>query len=180
MATPPLRNRDIGTITRDVADAPDSQVMRIVATVDAMTDRGAADALIAPLRQRLVVLRPPRPLRFTRLLFHPLDGVIVAAVQWRPGQAAIPRTALAPLADCVRRAMGAQAEAIDAAIRGHMSSETALVAAQGQVLWPAAGAILATAAVPPLWSETGLGDAAFPPMAHRAASGFSHLVADPG
>jgi hypothetical protein len=175
MAHPPLRNRDIGTITRDIADAPDSQVMRIVATVDTMADRGVADTLIAPLRQRLAVLRPPRPLCFTRLLFHPLDDVIVAAVQWRPGQAAIPRTALMPMAECVRRAMGAQATAIDAAIRGHMSSETALVAAQGQALWSAAGAILATAAVPPLWSETSLGEAAFPPMTRWVGALLSQM-----
>ncbi|MFL5255962.1 MAG: hypothetical protein ACJ8AI_24315, partial [Rhodopila sp.] len=44
-------------------------------------------------------------------------------------------------------------------------------------LWPAAGAILATAAVPPLWSETCLGDAAFPPMAHRAGALLSQMPA---
>lgn len=128
---PPICSRDVGAVTRDVAGAPDSQALRIVATVDAMTVRGPADELIAPLRRRLAILRPPRPLRFTRLLFHPLDGVIVSAAQWRPGQDAIPRTALVPLAECVRHAVGAQAKGIDGAIRGHTTSETALVATQG-------------------------------------------------
>jgi hypothetical protein len=174
---PPPHSRDLGTVTRDVAGAGDAQVIRIVATVDAMAIRGAADELIAPLRERLAVLRPPRPLRFTRLLFHPLDPVIVAAALWRPGQDGIPRTALAPLADCVRRAIGAQAQAIDVAIRGHTTSETALVAAQGPALWSAAGAILASAAMPPLWRETGLGDAAFAPLARRAGALLAQMPA---
>jgi hypothetical protein len=174
---PPPRSRDLGAVTRDVVAAPDAQVMRIVATVDAMATRGAVDELIAPLRQRLAVLRPPRPLHFTRLLFHPLDPVIVAAALWRPGQDAIPRTALVPLADCVRRTMGAQAQTIDAAIHGHATSETALVAAQGQVLWSAAGAILATAGVPSPWSETGLDEAVFTPLARRVGALLAQMPA---
>jgi hypothetical protein len=170
LSSPPPRPREIGAISRDVAGAPDSQVMWIIATVDAMTERGAADALIAPLRQRLAVLRPPRPLRFTRLLFHPLDSVIVPAAQWRAGQPAIPRTALMPLADCVRRAMGARVQGIETAIRGRTTAETALVASQGQAIWPAAATILASATVPPLWSATGLGEAAFAPLARRVAA----------
>jgi hypothetical protein len=171
-------------VTRDVAGAPDAQVIRIVATVDAMATRGVADELIAPLRQRLAELRPPRPLRFARLLFHPLDPVIVPAAQWRPGQDGIPRTALVPLADCVRRAMDAQARAIDAAIRGHTTSDTVLVATQGQVLWPAAGAILANATAPPAWSETGLGEAAFAllaqmPALHRLCAETVHGLLPP-
>ena len=174
---PPPRSRDLGAVTRDVVGAPDAQVIRIVATVDAMGTRGAVDELIAPLRQRLSVLRPPRPLRFTRLLFYPLDPVVVAAAQWRPGQEGIPRTALVPLADCVRRAMGTQARAIDAAVRGHTTSETALIATHGQVLWPAAGATLANAAVPPLWRETGLDETAFAPLARRAGALLAQMPA---
>lgn len=174
---PPLRDRDLGGVTRDVAGAPDAQVMRIVATVDAMASRGAADDLIVPLRQRLAVLRPPRPLRFVRLLFHPLDPVIVPAAQWRPGQDEIPRTALMPMADCVRHAMGVQARAIDAAIRGHTTSETALVATQGQILWSAAGAILANATAPPLWRETELAEAMFAPLARRAGALLAQMPA---
>ena len=64
--------------------------------VDAMPNRGAADQLIAPLRARLAHLRPPRPLRFARLLFLPLDPLIVPAARWRAAQPAIPRTVIPP------------------------------------------------------------------------------------
>ena len=90
-----------------------------------------------PLRRRLAVLRPPRPLRFVRLLFHPLDPLIVSAGRWRPDQPAIPRTALAPLADCVRGAMPAEASAIEAAINGRTTADADLIAAQGACCGPA-------------------------------------------
>ena len=59
---------EIQALTREVAEASDPHIKRIVAKVDAMAIRGPADALIEPLRQRLRILRPPRPLRFGRLL----------------------------------------------------------------------------------------------------------------
>ncbi len=68
---------EIRAVTREVAGADDARVMRIVATVDAMSARGPADELIVPVRHRLAALRPPRPLRFARLLFYPLDPLIV-------------------------------------------------------------------------------------------------------
>jgi hypothetical protein len=54
------------TIQTSLAHAADAQIARVVAMVDAMPERGSADALIAPLRPRLAALRPTRPLSFTR------------------------------------------------------------------------------------------------------------------
>jgi hypothetical protein len=97
-----LRDPAVRALTGEIAGAGDHQIMRIVAMVDAMTSRGVADAVIAPLRHRLTRLRPPRPLRFGRLMFHPLDPLIVPAAHWRPGRQAIPRTALMAMAEHVR------------------------------------------------------------------------------
>ncbi|HEY1412327.1 MAG TPA: hypothetical protein VGF36_09305, partial [Rhodopila sp.] len=91
------------TLVQEVAKASDPRVRRIVAKIDAMAHRGPADALIEPLRLRLRMLHPPRPLRFGRLLFHPLDPLIVPTSRWRPGRHAIPRTALMPIVEQVRR-----------------------------------------------------------------------------
>jgi hypothetical protein len=151
--------------------------MRIVATVDAMAERGSVDQLIAPLRPRLTTLRPPRPLRFARLLFYRLNPLIVSAARWNSGQNTIPRTVLMPLADCVRSAMGAQTDAIKAAINRHTTADVDMIVAQGRTLWPAAAAILATAAAPASWSETGFGDAAFAPLARRVGALLSQMAA---
>src|SRR5689334_24255463 len=85
---------EIREVARGLASARDEQIMQVVAMVDAMPNRGPADQLIAPLRPRLARLRPPRPLRFARLLFLPLDPLIVPAARWRAEQPTIPRTVI--------------------------------------------------------------------------------------
>lgn len=173
----PPRHREVRAVSRDVAGADNARVMRIVATVDAMAARGSADELIAPLRGRLAALRPPRPLRFVRLLFHPLDPLIVSPGRWRPDQPALPRTALAPLADCVRATMAAEASAIGAAISGRTTADIDLITAQGRLLWPDAGRVLMSAVPPPSWSETGLGAAIFAPLARRTGAVLAQMAA---
>ena len=96
---------DVRELQRRLVRAHEAQIKRVVAMVDALPERGAADELIAPLRPRLAQLRPARPLRFCRLLFLPADPLIVPAPQWRPTSLTIPRTALDPLAVSVRDAM---------------------------------------------------------------------------
>jgi hypothetical protein len=157
-------------LSRDIAQARDPQIMRIVAMVDAMTNRGSADHLVAPLRRRLAVLRPPRPLRFVRLIVHPLALLIVPAARWRFGQPAIPRTAIMPMAEHVRLAMGPAATEIEAEIRGHTDADTDLIARLGRSLWPAAADILAGAAIPETWGTTALGEAMYRPLADVMAA----------
>ena len=167
----------IHAISQAVSVAADPQVMQIVAMVDAMTQRGHADLLIAPLRQRLTALRPPRPLRFGRLMFYPLDMVIVPAAHWRPDQPAIPRTALMPMAKFVRRVMGPAATAIEAKLPGRTTADTDLITLLGRRLWPAAAAILPEMAIPRTWGSTQLGERAYRPLAAAVATLLSEAVA---
>ncbi len=160
----------VRTLAREVSAADSKRVLRIVAAVDALGDRGDADALIAPLRPRLQTLRPARPLRFARLLFHPLDPVIVPAPRWRPGQPAIPRTALTPIADHVRRALGPEIAGIEAAIAGKTTADTGLIALAGRTLWPLAADTLAAPHIPALWETTGLGDPVYASLAGDIAA----------
>src|SRR5580704_264145 len=108
MAVPHTRssNPAIREVARGLAAARDEQILKAVAMVDAMPDRGAADQLIAPLRKRLAHLRPPRPLRFARLLFLPLDPLIVPAARWRIEQPTIPRSAIPSLAGALAVDLG--------------------------------------------------------------------------
>jgi hypothetical protein len=152
------RDATMQALTKALAGARDPQIMRIVASVDAMMRRGPADLLIAPLRQRLATLRPPRRLRFPRLMFHPLSLLIVPAARWRPGQQAIPRSALVPMADHVRLAMGAAAAEIEAEIEGRTTADVELASRLGRSLWPRAATILAGTGIPATWDATELGD----------------------
>jgi hypothetical protein len=144
--------------------ARDEQVKQTVALVDAMQARGPADALIAPLRDRLRRLRPARVPRFGRVLFTPVDPVIVASESWRCGAGTVPRTALAPIEAIVRRHLGAEATAIEAALSDVDDDAIARIEAR---LWPAAAAVMHAAAgsvAPADWAEAGLEESAFQPI----------------
>ena len=147
---------DLEEVGRILQHARDLQITQVVAIVDALAERGAADALIEPLRPRLAQLRPARPLGFCRLLFTPLDPVIVPPWQWRPDDPAVPRSALMSLAATVSRALGAAA-AIDP------WRET--LAAAGSRLWPEAARVLLSVPPPEGWDETKLPIATYPPLA---------------
>ena len=148
---------ELSALNRELTSAPDRQFARVVAMVDALPGRGAADDLIAPFRPRLAQLRPARPLRFCRLLFSPFDPVIVPGPKWRPGSPSIPRTVLEPFAESVRTELGPAADEIEAFIAGRTTDDTAIIARAGAVLWPAAARILARSETPPpRWAETGL------------------------
>jgi hypothetical protein len=170
IAPEPSSDSSINALKDEIAGAPDPQILRIVATVDAMASRGPVDALIAPLRQRLSMLRPPRPLRFVRLLFRPLDPLIVPAPRWRDGEDAIPRSALAVMADHVRRAIGDEVVAIERAIVGHTDAETDLVTRLGRSLWPAAAHTFRTQTVPETWESSRLTLLAYRPLADCVAA----------
>jgi hypothetical protein len=151
------RTAEIRALHRHLADARDAQLLQVVAMVDALPQRGQADALIAPLRPRLAQLRPPRPLSVGRVLFTPLNPVIVPGPRWRRGVPSVPRTALPSLAAQVEAAEPRLVAEVRAQLTGATSSDVRLIRRVGEALWPAASALLAAAAAPAGWeSETGL------------------------
>lgn len=88
------RMAEIRALHRHLVSAQDTQILKVVAMVDALPQRGQADSLIAPLRSRLAQLRPSRPLGAMRLLFVPLDPVLTQPAQWRRGNLSIPRSVI--------------------------------------------------------------------------------------
>ena len=162
--------REIRELGRRLAVAPDADVARVVAVVDQLPRRGGADQLIEPLRPRLAQLRPPRPLRFTRLLFLPLEPLIVPPPRWQPALPTIPRSALTPLAATVRAGLGADIVAIDRLIQALAACEAEAVARAGDLLWPRAAELLAAAPPPVGWAETGLNGAMYAPLARRVGA----------
>src|ERR1700722_6497441 len=169
MAAPLTRssNPAIREVARSLAAARDEQILRVVAMVDAMPDRGAADQLIGPLRGRLAHLRPPRPLRFARLLFLPLDPLIVSATRWRIDEPTIPRTALACLAAALEASLGVVGRRVAGMIDGRTTQDLEVVSAAGELLWPRAAQALMDAKIPADWETTGLAAQVHEPLARR-------------
>lgn len=176
-ATGNVAPSELRAVRRELADASERHIRRVVAFIDALADRGQADELLEPLRPRLAHLRPPRPLRFERLLFLPLDPVIVPARDWRPGDPAIPRTALLPLARVVRGALGAEAAAVEAAIAGATTQDMVSIERAGARLWPAAAELLAAATPPDDWAACGLQTSLFAAIARAVAAVFTRRAA---
>lgn len=185
----PDKSAEIGrqaaqAIRHELRGADDRKLERITAVLDDVRDNTAKQFILEPLRDRLATIRPARPLRFVRLLFLPLDPVIVPASGWRPDSATIPRSILTALAAVVHAALGPAVEAIERAIAGHKSDATQVITSAGEMLWPAAAEILAATPVPPGWEETGLPSQHFEPLAKavaavlRRAAGLRRLSRD--
>jgi hypothetical protein len=162
---------ELRRVRRELLETDDARLRRVVATVDALQTRGRADDLIAPLRPRLAVLRPPRPLTLVRVLFTPVNPLIVPAPEWRADAPAIPRSALPPLGRVVLAALDEVERAgLQALTQGRTIEQSWAVGGIGQALWPQASAALAGADMPPEWGEaTGLGPEAFATLARPLA-----------
>jgi protein-tyrosine-phosphatase len=164
-------------LTHAVASASDDALARVVAVFDRMADRREADRLLDAARPRLRRLRPPRPIAFTRLLFLPLDGVILDSRAWKRADGGLPRSALPALAESVRIAIGPEATAVEAVFAGRSFADLAAVDAAGRRLWRAAGDAAAALAPSAAWAGSGLGEAEFRHCAGLAAGVWRH--ADP-
>ena len=116
---PMRRSPEFRALQTTLAKARSEQIAQVVAAIDAMPTRGVADDIISPLRPRLALLRPSRPLRWSRLLFMPLDPLIVPTARWQPGEPTIPRACLRLFGAMVRDGMGSDADAIASEIEGH-------------------------------------------------------------
>ncbi len=153
-----IAGAELDRLARALAVATDDRVLRVVATIDAMPVRGGADALLAPLRDRFGRLRPSRPLNLTRLLFAPLDPVIIPAPEWRSGGPGVPRPALAVLAREVRR-VWPDLDQLQPPLRDLTMADTARLEEIGAPIWGRAASILAAGECPPDWAAlTGLAD----------------------
>jgi hypothetical protein len=164
------KNPDVRALQPGLLKADDHKIRRVLEVVDSVSDPAINQALLDTLRPRLAALRPVRPLRLTRLLFIPLDPLTVPLRGWREGDPRVPRPALAPIAKIVRSRLGDLAPVIDGLIAGHKSGATDTITQAGELVWPRAAEILATAQPPSDWAETGLAPTAFRQLAASIAA----------
>jgi hypothetical protein len=154
----------------DMRGADDGKIRQIVSLSEASAENPVWHTVLQALRPRLAVLRPTRSLRFTRLLFMPLDDLLVPARHWRPGQATVPRTSLQVISNTVRSGLGGDIAGIERLIAGRNTSEPEVVTQAGLALWGPAAEILAQAPPPDDWPQTGLPVAVYAPLAKAIAT----------
>lgn len=147
-----------------IVEAADAKVLQVLNLVENLPDRGDADRFLAPVRDRLRVLRPNRKMRLARLLFQPLDLLIVDPKHWRADAPLIPRTALMPLAGCIGASVGKAAAAVEREIGTLSSADRVQLRRLGGELWPLAGRALLDAPMPAAWTAQGLPPSAFAPL----------------
>ena len=158
-------------LSNDLRDASDSTILRVTHAIDTLAERGEADRLLDRLRPRLTTLRPPRPRLLARVLFAPLDPVIIAPGEWRQGNASIPRSVIAPVTALVRARLPDLA-----AIEASLAAGSEL---DGR-LWRDAAAILADGPLPMEWSlpafqaTIGIKPQALPPLLAVIRLVFAH------
>ncbi len=154
-------------LRRALAKAGDGQLAVVVGIVDRLDSRWNAWNLLAPVRQRLATMDLPRQLRLGRLLFLPLEPLLVPAREWRRGDIGVPRTALVPLIRQIERGLGPMAQQINARLEGTTTDQTEAVHRVGSALWPAAAQVLQRTPISEEWaSATGL-----PPSDHTHIAG---------
>lgn len=173
----PFQAAPVSEVQRKLHRAADEQLAQVLALVDAMPARGAADALIAPLRGRLASIAPARPLSITRLLFRPLDPVIISGPRWTPGVPAVPRTALGSIGNAALVRLGPALKPIQAIIAGREGKDQAVVDRAGTTLWPEAAAVVAALPVPADWeSTTGLPEGCYAEIRANVAAVLRQAV----
>jgi len=160
----------VRALRHELRGADDQKVTRITGVLDELSDPTINQSLLDPFRDRLATLKPVRPLRFSRVLFVPLDPLIVAGRAWRLGEPSIPRTVLASISSTVRAECGSEAAAFDQLIAGRRADMVQAITLAGDVIWPRAAEVLAMAPPPVDWGATGLAAAVYPPLARIIAS----------
>ncbi len=166
-----LSRTELAQLSAAVAHSPAERLVRIVAMLDALPERGEADKVLDAARARLRALRFARPLNLTRVLFMPLDGAIVTPGNWRPGEGRLPRTALTPLSTMVEAALGDRAAVIISSLSGISREDPAGFVAQAQEIWSVGARVLAAASTAPVgWQEAGLRSECFLPIAGLCAA----------
>ena len=138
MAKPQPAARDARLVDA-LAAAPEDKVVQILSLVDTLSDREAVDAMIAPLRPRLAAMAPVRALTTRRLMFLPLDAVIVPTESWEAATGLIPRGMLAPVFQRLAPLLG-DAGRHEAEIRALHDDDTAGIDRLGRPIWAVAAA----------------------------------------
>lgn len=149
MPSPSLDRRTLADLTARLARARPEAIRAVVALIDRMPDRGDADALIAPMRPRLMLMRDMirRPASLGRVLAHPIEDLLVPPDAWRRGSLSVPRSVMPVAIALASDALASRArQDIITRLAGATMDDAPAVQDVGETLWPVAAAAFAEAA----------------------------------
>jgi hypothetical protein len=126
-----------------LAEASDSRLLEAVAFLDRLSERGAADRLLDPVRPRLATLRPPRPATLERVLVLPFEDLLTATEECWPGRRRASRALLPYVVRTVLASLDAPlaCRAFEELAGRDMRAGAAILSV-GAALWPAAARLL--------------------------------------
>lgn len=134
----------IPRLDRDMTGASDEQLLQVVGLIDTLDRRGPVDRLLEPVRGRLALLRPARPITLGRVLILPFEDLLVPGDEAWPGRRCFARTHLAQLIEQMAQALPAAALGrLRARADGHGMIAGEVVREIGATLWPAAAEMAA-------------------------------------
>lgn len=146
---PSLDRRTLADLTARIAKARPEAIRAVVALIDRMPERGDADALIAPMRPRLLMMRDliRRPASLGRVLAHPIEDLLVPPDQWRRGSLSVPRSVMPVAIALATDALAPRArQDIITRLSGTTMDDAHAIQEVGATLWPAAAAAFAEGA----------------------------------
>ncbi len=130
------------SLNRDMTEASDEQLLKVVGLIDTLDRRGHVDRLLEPVRDRLALLRPPRPITLGRVLILPFEDLLVGDDEVWPGRRCFARGRLAALIEQVTDAMPpATVARLRAGAEGRSMMAGESVREIGATLWPAAAEV---------------------------------------
>ncbi|WP_419730974.1 hypothetical protein [Lichenicola sp.] len=147
------RDTTLRTLSEELLRADNPKLLQITRMIDLLPERGQADLLLAPVRDRLSRLRPVRAMTTSRLLFVPFDPVLVAAGRWKPGELAVPRSIIRPLSALILENLDRTVFASSPAASLRLGEpDRAAVTRVGAPLWAASAQLLSDLVLPESWS----------------------------
>ncbi|MCQ8241160.1 hypothetical protein [Rhizosaccharibacter radicis] len=155
--TPPDRPRStpaaihVRGLSQELRHASDNKILQVTRMVDMLPERGPADLLLEPVRARLAMLRPVRPMTRLRLLLTPADPVLVPAKSWHPDALTLPRSIIAPLVSLIAPTPE-DVRGLNGQVPGDVSDGAALTRL-GAPLWADTARRLTERDLPAAWSS---------------------------
>lgn len=143
--------------------------------VDRFAQRNLLEHAVDKIRPMLARLKPARPMTLPRLLFLPIEHLLVDPKSFHATDFAINRTTLAAILELAEAALGQQQMAEFAKQTAGMGlTDAKAIGVQGQKIWPAVGRALLDAVDP----ESSTTDLAEPLKDQLRYAGLLLVVAD--
>lgn len=128
----------------DGANTDPQKLAEIFLLADRLDERERFEPLLDMLRPRLRTIsdRIARPASLGRVLFLPIEYLLVPSSSWRAGHLTIPRSALQPVIQMLPLALGADHPRLASELVGRTMKDIDALMGVGDILWPRMSQVL--------------------------------------